>query len=60
MHPVGRYATPPAKVSNARQRRSGLTNVTGVDMSLKDQAMSVTNKNADKEMSLAPTAGSNR
>jgi hypothetical protein len=49
MHPVGRYATPPANVSNAQQRRSELTNVTGVDMSLKDKAMSVTNKNADKD-----------
>jgi hypothetical protein len=60
MHPVGRHATPPAKVSNAQQRRSELTNATGVDMSRKDKAMSVTNKIADKEMSLAPTAGSNR
>jgi hypothetical protein len=60
MHPVARYATPPAKVGNAQQRRSELTNATGVDMSCKDKAMSVTNKNADKEMSLAPTAGSNR
>jgi hypothetical protein len=60
MHPVDRYATPPAKVSNAQQRHSELKNVTGADMSRKDKAMSVTNKNADKEMSLAPTAGSNR
>jgi hypothetical protein len=60
MHPVGRYATPPAKVSNAQQRCSEPTNVTGVDMSLKDKAMFVANKNADKEMSLASTAGSDR
>jgi hypothetical protein len=60
MHPVGRYATPPAKASNAQQRRSELMNVIGVDMSLKDKAMSVTNKNADKEMGPVPTAGSNR
>jgi hypothetical protein len=49
MQPVGPYATPPAKVGNAQQRRSELTNVTGADMSLNDKAMSVTNKNADKD-----------